>query len=408
MPTISIGQFVEGMDTLHAEDDQVFNPVASQDGGLSAPRRCRAAINVDLDDSGRPQLRDGTTSRVSATSGLATFSALGLLLFQDQGTIKKVDPDTYATTDLVTGLNTSAKVVFHEHNGAIWWTNGIENGQITSAGTATNWGLDVPPSPTLAAIAGTLPAGRYMVVATLVDANGVEHCAGESSLITLAAAGAFTADLSSYDSNAVTARFYATRTNGSQLYYVGEAAVGSLPVTISDVTVSEEPIRTQFFSPPIPGAGMFSFHGMIITFNGKWLYPSFGPAVHHYKLDETAESRPSDVVAGAGLNGGFWVVCEQGAYHTAGGVPGAWATNQKDSRKYAAGSLVISGTLLPGLKVMDNIALFVSEDGLMAGLSDGSLIPLTDDKHRLDVEGKDASIVYAEKDNFNQILWSLT
>ncbi len=406
MPTVPIGQFIEGMDSLHAVDDAVFNPTPGQNG-FSPPRRCVAAVNVDLDDNGRSQLRDGTTERVAATGGLSAFSALDLLLFQDQGTIKKVDPDTYATVDLVTGLNASAKVHFHEHNGAIWWTNGIENGQITAAGTATNWGLTVPPSPTLGTTAGTLAAGRYMVVATLIDANGVEHAAEKSSVITLDGTEAITADLASYDSNAVTARFYATKVNGSQLFYVGDSAVGSLPVTINDVDVSEEPLRTQHYSPPIPGDGMFSYHGMMITFSGTYLFPSFGPAIHLYKLDETAESRPSNIVAGAGLRDGFWTVCDQGAYYTAGDIPGGWETIQKDTRRYAKGSLVLPGTLLP-LEVTDNVALFVSEDGLMAGLPGGTMIPLTADKHRLDVEGKSASIVYREKDNFNQILWSLT
>jgi len=406
MPNVPIGQFIEGMDSLHAEDDQVFNPVASQNG-YTAPSRCVAAVNVDFDDAGRYPRRDGTTERVSATAGLSVFSALGLLLFQDQGTIKKITVADFSTTNLVTGLNASAKVVFHEHYGAIWWTNGIENGQITAAGAATNWGMTVPPSPTLGTAVGTLPAGRYLVAVTLVDANGVESAADKSSAITLDGTEAITVDLTSSDPNAVTARVYATKANGKQLSYVGQSAVGSLPVTISDVAVSKEPIRTHIFSPPIPGDGMFSYQGMMITFSGQYLFPSFGPNVHLYELDKTAEGRPSDILAGAGLRGGFWTVCERGAFFTAGEVPGSWGTSQKDNRKYAAGVLVLPGSKIPALKVMDNIALFVSENGLMVGFPDGTLLPLTDDKHRLDVEGKTASIVYCEKDNFNQILWSL-
>lgn len=407
MPTYPIGQFIEGMDSIHAEDDSVFGPIMS-DRSIGPPARCVDASNVNFDDNGRPEIRDGTTQQVAATSGLATFSALGMLFYQDQGTIKKIDPDdSFSEVEVITGLNASAKVIFHEHAGTIYWTNGLANGEIDSSGSASNWGLTTAPTPTLGTTAGSLEAGDYLVAAVLEDSAGREHAADKSAVVTLNGSQAITADLSATDSDATNVRFFASSANGSALFYVGQAAPGALPVTITAVNVSDEPLRTQFFSAPIPGDGMFSFRGMLIAFKDQYLYPSFGPATHLFDLEAT-EARPSNILAGAGLDDGFWTVCTRGAFWTTGDTPGSWSTVQKDNRKYAAGSLVLAGSKIPRLKTYANVALFVSENGLMAGLPDGSLIPLSDDKHRLTVAGLSASIVYFENSDFDQVLFSLS
>lgn len=207
-------------------------------------------------------------------------------------------------------------------------------------------------------------------------------------------------------------RIFCTRPNGHTLFFTKAVAKASVAApattTITDVEVSEEPLRFQFMSPPIPGSGVFSYRSFLFTFSGKYLYPSYGVAHHLYDISRTVSARPSNIVAGAGLESGFWTVCTEGAFWTTGAEPGNWQTVQKDARAYAAGSLALSGTKLPALKTSAEVALFVSENGLMAGTSDGSLIPLTDDKHRQTVSDLYASIVYHEDTNFNQILFNLS
>lgn len=401
---ISLGPWPEGVDGIRDVYSDGFQP------GEERRAKLAAGVNVDLDDDGWPQLRAGTTEQVVATAGLSGFEALGLLLFQDQGIIKRVTSvgPPFVTANVVTGLNASARVEFCEHAGAIWWTNGLENGQISAAGTATNWGLTVPSIPTLGTTTGTVPAGRYLVSALCEDANGVEHGASKSAVVTLSSAGAITADLSVTDANTSLCRFFATKPNGDQLFYVGEAAPGALPITISNVGVSDEPLRTQFMSPPIPGDGLFSYNGSIITFKDNYLYPSWGAAVHLFGITAVVETRPTNVLAGAGLDNGFWTVCERGAFWTTGAMPADWVTRQRDDREYAQGVLVLNGGLVPRLKTFERVALFISEDGLMAGMPDGTLLPLTDSVQRLDISGLRASIVYHEHDDFDQILFNLT
>jgi len=394
---IPIGAFSEGMDSLHAEDDPIFDAIAGPNG-YSSPKRCVAAVNVDLDDRGRPELRDGTTQRVAATSGLSAFCGLGMAVFQDQGTIKRVtDTATWTTADVVTGLNASAEVIFHEYENWILWTNGLESGKIDSTGAYQPWSLTRPAAPTLGETSGTLPAGRYRVSVLYVDANGVEHAASESAVITLASPAAITVDVPAPDSEAALIRVFASKTNGTDLFFVGSAVPGVFPVTVSDVAVSDEPLRTRGFSPVVPGDGIFSFGGMVITFHGRYLQPSFGPAIHLFELHRTEEERPGVIQAGGGLEFGFWLVCERGAYFTKGDVPGAWVTSsRKDARQYAKGCLVLDADLVGGVDALGDVALFVSDAGLMCGTSDGRMLALTDDKHQLDVVGKTADIVYRQ------------
>lgn len=405
MARLPLNAFVEGMDSLHAEYEDVFQPVITGNG-YTNPRRCRAAINVDFDNDGRWQLRAGTTQRVAATSGLGVFSALGLLLFQDQGTIKKVASD-YTATNVITGLDSSALIYFHEHAGAIWWTNGIEVGKITAAGTATNWGLTLPSIPTLGTTSGALPAGRYHVTALCEDANGVEHGAPKSAVVTLSAVGGITVDIASVDVDTTNIRFFMTAPNGRTLYYAGEAAPGALPVQITTGVSTVEALRNQFYSAPPAGDGLFSFGDYIIIYKDEYLYPSFGAAVHLYEEKRMLEGRPGSVIGGVGLDEGFWTICARGAFWTAGAEPTQWKTRQRDSRRYAARGIELPGYLIPKLGVSEPIALFVSEDGLMAGLPDGSLRPMSADKHRLDVVDKTAAIAYTQNTSFNQIVFTL-
>jgi hypothetical protein len=361
---------------------------------------------VDLDDEGFPQLRSGFTTLTALTSGLNVFAGAGLLLLQDNGVIYSVNPSTGATTSLVTGLSTSARVEFHEHAGQIFWTNGVVSGRISS-GSALNWGLTVCPSPTLDTTPGTLRAGRYMVAATFVDASGVEHAAGKASVIEVDGTEDIIASIGVVASAAVSIRFYCTKPNGKGLFYVGQALVGDAQLTISDVEVSEEPLRTQFLYPPIPGSGIFSYRGYLMTFVDNAIFPSHGVNYSLFDVMRRLETRPTDVRAGAGLRSGFWTVCERGAFWTTGEKPEDWRTVKLDDRKYAAGTVIHQGHQLPALEVVSDFALFVSEDGLMAGLEDGRLRSLTQDRLYLDVEGKRAQFALCRNGDLRQVLFNL-
>ena len=401
---ISLGPW-SGIDNVHDADAGVF-----QIAGENEARRPAlvTALDVDLNDDGWPQRRGGVVEGTALTAGLSVFSGAGLLLAQDGGTIQLVDPDDWSTQPLVTDLTADALIHFHTHAGQVWWTNGITTGRILADGTALNWGCAVAPAPALGTTTGTLRADRYMVAATFVDAAGVEHGASEVSVVTLNGTQAITVNLSSVDSLAVAVKLYATKPNHDGLFFVKAVAPGALPTTITDVEVSEEPLRTQHLSPPLPADGLFSYNGQLVLFAENFLFPSYGVNAHLFEIADILEGRPTTVIAGAGLDDGFWTLCADSAYWTTGGpAPEDWVTRQRDTRLYAAGSLVLPGRFIPQLGVASNVAVFVSEDGLTFGLPDGTILAPQQGQIHIDVVGKRASIVFKKQDNLRQILFTL-
>lgn len=392
-----------GQDTFHTEEHEVFQV------GKEAPPRLTAVINADLDDSGKPYQRAGLTSRLDTTAGLAVTNFGSYIYVQDEGTIKKLDPSDWSETSPVTGLTADAVVRFQQHAGQLWWTNGEVCGAITSAGVATHWGMTVPATPTLGTTAGDLPAGRYLVACTLEDANGAESGCGKAALITLAdATKDITVDVSSPDSNATHVNIYATSANQGGLFWCKQVTVGSLPTTLSTISVSTRPLLTQHMRGPIPADGIFSYMGFLLLFRDQVLFRNNGLSPHTFYVREHVRAYPDNIVAGAGLETGFWLMTDGGAWWISGESPATWSDIRKDSRQYAGGSLVIHGGLIPALETQALVALFLSEHGLMVGLPTGQLVALTQDRLHLSVQGYHASFAVRQlSTGVRQILFAL-
>lgn len=395
---ITIGPWPEGMDTFHSETHQLF-----QVGGETLPRLV-SAVNVDLDDEGRPKRRAGLTEQISVTAGKGVFSGAGLLLVQDGGTIKKITlPSTEST--IVSGLDADARIIFHEHAGQIFWSNGIEKGLIDD-GINYNWGMTAPPVPTLGTTTGTIPAGRYQVACTLVDSRNRESGTMEAGVITLSGAGGITVDLSSADSNATHVNVYVSSTDQPQLYWQRKITVGALPTTLStlatDARATERPLRTQFRDEPPLADVIFSYMGYLMVCRGSDLFRSDGVALELFN-PQHQDSLPDDVLGAAGLSSGFWRVTATGAWWTTG-IPPNLHTVKVDTHIYAGGQKVIPGGLVPKAQTFDLVALFVSEHGLMVA-TNGQMLRYDPDQHSVDVANAYVTPMIHESGGIRQIIF---
>lgn len=396
-----ISPWLGGIDNFHSANHSVFQVEGNK------AIRLRAAENINIDNTGRAFRRLGLTSwNTISTAGLNVFSGAGMLLLQDGGSILRVTGINTASS-LVTGLSSSARIHFHEHAGQIYWTNGVVTGRILSDGTAKNWGCSTAPAPTLGTTTGDLRAGKYLVAATFLDSSGIEHSADQAAVITVDGTKDITVALSAVDSNAAYVRIYASRTNGQALFWCKTVAANALPTTITSVDVSEEPLRTQFFSPPIPGDGLFSYRGMMMIYADQYIFPSYGANTHLYEISDIIEARPGNVIGGVGLNTGFWTTTANGAFWTQGATPDEWQTWQRDSRAYASGGTTVPGYFFPMLETSESVALFASEDGLMAGMPNGQLLPMTYERLRLDVDGKRADFSIGVANGLRQLIFTL-
>lgn len=406
--TYSMNSFPLGQNSVQRINSDIFqlpNP-ESMFPEKGVPQLTRA-VNIDIDNFGVPRRRAGTLTKVNAADIVSSFSGAGLLLIQEANTLYSVNSNTYALTVLVADLGSTDRLSYTELANQVFYTNGIIKGRIDADGNALNWGCATAPIPTLGTTSGSLRSGRYMVTATFVDTSGIEHTASKAGVITIGYNKAITVDITSTDSYVSSVKLYCTGPNQSGLFFVKEVALANFPTTITDVEVSTEQVRTQHLSPPIPADVLFSYRGMLILGIEDYIFPSLGLYHHLYEVQNTLQQYPATVKAGAGLDNGFWVVTAEGAFWTSGNIPSEWNYTKKDSRKYASGVLIKSGTLFPKLETSEEVAFFVSEDGLVAGLPNGDLLPITQDKLKINVDNKRASIIYREVDQFRQLLFTL-
>jgi hypothetical protein len=404
---ISIGPFA-GIDNVHAADSSTFQII----GELEKRRMALvAATDVDLDDDGWPSSRTPTETVLELTTGLGGFSGAGWLLVQEAGTVSMVDTATPAKTTAVESLDAADPVRYHEFDDQVWWCNKESCGRIQRDGTVLNWGMAVPPTPTLGTTAGDLPAGIYQVAATYLDSAGIESGAAKAASIALNGSQDITATLTVNDTNAAYVRLYVAELDQKgqgALYWCKTVLASALPTTISDTRVSLYPLKTQFMRGPVPGRGIASYKGILITYRDNWLYLSSGISPHLFNVREVIRL-PRNVQAVAGLDGALWIATEGGIFLVQGDTLANMTMVQMDSEPYAQGCAVVPGYVLPSLQMGGRLALFVNKGGLVVGLPTGQLGLATRRVLTVgSVVGKKASFAYAERDDLKQILFSLS
>lgn len=334
-----------------------------------------------------------------------------MLLLHDDDAILQVnlDADPLDTTELVSGLADDDPVQFLEHEGQVWWTTTSYAGRITDAGVPHNWGMSVPPTPTLGTTSGALPAGRYQVTCTYADASGIESAAPQATAITVDGTKAITVTLTPNDTNATHIRIYATAVDSDAFYHVKTVAVGALPTTLTTCTVSKFPLETQHMRGPIPGSGLFAFNRTLFTFRGKWAFPSSEFSQHVFDPMHAALWVAAPIRAAAGVSGGMWLATERGLFFLRGDTLANLTVTRKDHEYYARGTMILPGGKIPSLGTQDIVALFVNQNGPVAGTSDGQMVQFTDGRYRVgSVVEKRASWAYVERDDLRQVMFALS
>lgn len=142
------------------------------------------ADNVDITDTGALKKRSGY-SRTFAASLTGAYSTLDFkrLFMVDGGVLKAVNSATSATP-LRSGIS-AAPMYFTEINQQVFFNNGADRGVILPDNRVIDWEWQIPATPNVSPVNGSLPAGLYQVRCTFTLADGRETGAGESAEITL-------------------------------------------------------------------------------------------------------------------------------------------------------------------------------------------------------------------------------
>lgn len=122
-----------------------------------------AAVNVDLDDSGKPSVRDGFALHQAITGAHDGFSANGVCVYVRGGTLYRFVPATKVSTPLV-DVGSDNKMRYWAHSDRIWFTNGVVIGEVKDGEAslfdlptnATEFKEMLPPGQAIAFFRGRL------------------------------------------------------------------------------------------------------------------------------------------------------------------------------------------------------------------------------------------------------------
>ena len=365
----------------------------------------RAAQNVDISESGNLLRREGYSLFAAGVAhSLWSSPELNYGLAVIDGWLSLVDSLGAAPLLEVTS---SRPVSYCAVNGEVYWSNGEELGRIATDATAVHWGLPVPAAPLVTVGAGTLPAGRYLVSCTCLDAEGAEGGASEPVEVDVPEGGGLVVEVppgapASVERVAV----YVSHPNGRDLYRVARADPGAVvAVGVSDLGRGAL-LDTQDFRPPRPGH--------IVRYLAGRIYTARGDAVFFTEPLRYGLCRPSQ---GAFLfpappqlvepsTDGLYVAHE-------GRTVFIYGTDPYDVREVHVGAFgAVRGTasLVPGSRLgaaVDFVPVWWTDRGvLVAGMPGGQLEMLTED--RLGVPRVEAgATLLREHEGLSQIVSTL-
>lgn len=130
------------------------------------------ANNVNVTDTGSLVRRDGY-SLASAGNFASAYSTgdFSRLYVVDGGVLKSSNGATHVA---IQTLVSTAPMYWCEINDQVFFNNGSDSGILSRDHSVRDWSWDVPASPTLQAVTGSLAAGLYRVLITTRLADGRE------------------------------------------------------------------------------------------------------------------------------------------------------------------------------------------------------------------------------------------
>lgn len=362
-----------------------------------------AAVNVDLDNSGLPTRRAGT-SLVRAGAAHSLWAQGDMCIFASGTSLMRLYPD-YSSEVLTTVLTANAPVSYVEVNGRIYWGNGHESGVI-AAGASRSWGMDIPAAPGLSIVGGQLTPGQYQCVVTHVRNDSQESGAGLPSVLTLSADGGIRATWTlPSDPTIELARVYLSTPDGTVMYLADECPIDDLYTEIASCAFAV-PLNTHWHDKPPAGQALAYANGRIYIAEGAFIFGTCELGYEYVDLRDYLALDGTRVRVLAGLEGGLFAATDNATYFLRGKLFSEMEMTIVATEGGVEGSLVyVDGQRATGIPEMAGrrCALFTTGAGVLLGLPDGTVMNLTQERYRFDSTELGAA-VFHENTKLNSYL----
>jgi len=334
-----------------------------------------AGMNIDLDETGR-LIRRGGIAQIESTASHSLWSNGTKAYLVAGNTMYYIDQSLNRWP--VRDMNMT-RVRYAEINNVVYWTDGLETGQIVGNTRSTRLGIAPPLQLSATVIPGALRAGRYMFTMTYARVNGEESGAPICGEIVLPVDGGIQLDLpTSSDTSVYEKRIYLTAWNGETPYLAGTVLNAVPTASFADMPELGAAVRTQFMTDAPPGVIIRYYAGRLWIAYGNYIWYS---QPYEYGLFDRrsgflgfdAEVRTISVVAD-----GIFVGTSEETYWLSGTDP----TQMQLQRVADYGTILGTETSVQGLYLTSDglpgqVACWYSNKGMCIGMTGGQMKNMT-------------------------------
>lgn len=338
-------------------------------------RELRVALNVDITDRGFIKRRKGYT-QLQSGSFHSLWSEGGVALVVSGDSLYSIDPNMELSL-VRSGLALGRTLSYAYVDGNVYYSNGIVTGRVDNGLQDQTWGVEMPNSPVLTAVSGGFEPGSYLVKLTFVDASGVESGASQYAYINLQDGQAVSVGLPTALSQTIEhINVYRTPTNGERYYLAATVPYGTANVVLSSESSAVQ-LETDGLYPVEPGHVVGEYNGRIYVFNGKALYFTEAMGYNSMRLADNFFLYPVNITDVIIARDGIFVGADK-TYFLGGADPAEMEQNTASVSVPVRGtSIVVDGSSVEAIDATEDVPMWVSDYGFMAGLPGGNVVELT-------------------------------
>jgi hypothetical protein len=373
-----------------------------------------AAVNVDLDKTGRLARRDGYTQLAPGAMHSLWADAQGqICLFVANQTLYQLNADYTRRALAPLSDQSGASLSYCRVNDRVYFSNGLDRG-ILDNGVVRTWGLPVPVLPMVSATVGSMSGGTYQFAITQLRADGQESgAAALAGVIDLPDSSAITFALPPVaDSSAVTRAIYLTTANGTVLYLAALVPAGTEFFTYGDDTVQLNlPLATQGLSAPPAGQIVAYYRGRLYVAVDDTLYMSRPYAYELFDLREYIQMDGRITMLApivdkelrdAGRSSGFFIGTDRSCGVLVGSDPAEFQYVPKTQYGAIPGALsYVEGSLFgDNSQGARDLPMWLTQQGICVGMSDLTVNNLTRSKYQFSASGQGAATFLSGPNRF--------
>lgn len=359
------------------------------------------AKNIDLDDTGAAQRRNGYVQKIDPNACHSVGPSGFARCFYVRGTTLYEILPNYSTTALITGLTPNRPMTYFVSADRCYWTNGIEKGCIEKTGNRS-WGLDIPPKIAAVVTGGSLrtgrtdvPTARYQFTMVYLRNDNQESGASLAEYLDVPDNGGILFSNLPVSSDPTVDRkaIYITEPNGETMYRAIVMRNSATSVAYTARGRMTMALATQFLGPP-PASDIVSFQGgsCLIVVDDKIRYSE--PFAFELFDSRKFIPFPSKVNVVCSFDNGVHVGTENEHAWLAGDTPDKLEWNARASYGAIFGTLdFVDGAMFAKQDGVDTYGIWATKEGIVKGTPDGSLHNLTRSRFLYPIQERGSGLV---------------